>query len=143
MLLALILSALVSSVSGQEISEKLCFDRKTEKPVLRPIESAQTRNGRAVYYSDCCPINVETVSKPTISYPQIARAVGAQGNVAVKVFVDRKGRVFWAAVESGHPLLRESALRAACRTRFKPQVCNCGKKRKEEFQTVLNFNFQI
>jgi TonB family protein len=57
-------------------------------------------------------------------YPAIARAGKASGKVVVKIVIDERGKVIWAQIVSGHPLLRLPALRAACHIQFEPYVCN-------------------
>ena len=124
-------------------NSELCFNPEKKKPNLKPIKYESKINGKKIIISDCCPIQVFPIKTPEIIYPSAAKAVNAQGNVAVKVFVNEKGKVFWAEVDSGHPLLRAVALRVACQTVFKPYVCHCGKKRTGQFQTIINFNFVV
>src|SRR5262245_14611795 len=50
------------------------------------------------------------VKKAQPSYPQIAKAAGAEGAVQVQVLISETGDVVEATVVSGHPLLREAAL---------------------------------
>jgi TonB family protein len=51
-------------------------------------------------------------------YPPIARAARAMGAVVVAVTVNDAGDVTMAEMASGHPLLKETCLRAARRWRF-------------------------
>lgn len=63
------------------------------------------------------------VSVPQPTYPEVARAAKVSGQVGVKVVIDESGRVVWARVVKGHPLLQLAALRAACRVTFEPYTC--------------------
>ena len=53
-------------------------------------------------------------------YPPIARAANATGTVNVAVTVDENGNVVSAKAISGHPLLQQAAVNAACQARFSP-----------------------
>jgi TonB family protein len=152
----MIVSILVASISYGQIvmstndfkitseivssSSKLCFNAK-KKPKLKLSKHWTKVIGKKVLISDCCPMQVTAIEKPQIEYPQAARAVKVEGTVSVRVFVNEKGRVFWAEVENGHPLLRDIALKSACKTVFKPYIC-CQKK-PEQFQTIISYNFAL
>ena len=73
-------------------------------------------------------------------YPPIAKAARAAGAVQVQVTISEEGRVIDAAVVSGHPLLRDAALRAAQQWLFKPTELS-GVPVK--VQGVLTFNFTL
>ena len=84
---------------------------QTKKPVcdfseLRPVRMSHVLQNAVV-----------DVPKP--EYPKAASAVGASGQVIVRVVIDLKGRVVRACVLEGNPLLRKSALDAAKAARFK------------------------
>lgn len=51
--------------------------------------------------------------------PDAARAAGVAGDVVVEIVVDERGKVVEARVVSGHPLLRDAALEAARKWRFR------------------------
>ena len=89
--------------------------------------------------SDCEPVNLKTIFQPQVSYPKAAQAVKASGLVKVDVVFDETGKVIWAKVIEGHPLLRAEALRVACLTRIKPPVNCVGQPRK--VNPILNYNF--
>lgn len=57
--------------------------------------------------------------RPLIPFPPIAKAASVIGTVSVHVLVDEKGRVLYARVLSGHPLLWAAARKGACETQFK------------------------
>ena len=62
----------------------------------------------------------KAISKPQPAYPAAAKAERVSGLVTVDVVQDEKGRVIWAEAADGHELLREAAVKAACRSRFSP-----------------------
>ncbi len=59
-----------------------------------------------------------TLVRPT--YPPAAYAVRAAGAVSVHVLIAESGDIFAARAVSGHPLLRRSAVTAACGSGFAP-----------------------
>jgi protein TonB len=77
---------------------------------------------------------------PPPCYPAIARAAKASGKVVVKVVVDENGKVIWAQIERGHPLLRLPTLRAACHIQFEPYVCNGRAVRAADY---ITYNFVL
>lgn len=66
-------------------------------------------NGRAIH-----------LAKP--EYPAKAKGSHASGAVTVQVLIDENGNVIAACSISGHPLLRESAERAARQAKFTPTI---------------------
>ena len=58
-------------------------------------------------------LNGQATELPNPAYPPAAQAVNATGKVRVKVTLDEKGNVVTANAFSGHPLLRDSAEKAA------------------------------
>lgn len=133
----------VNSASDECISSdaELCFDVKAKKPEMKGAKSKRKINGKVVLYSDCCPIMVKTINNPKPCYPSFLKLTRPKGKVVIRVVVDEKGKVIWAKAESGHPLLRGVALRAACRTTFKPYTCICGKEETIKFETLLTYDF--
>ena len=89
----------VSAVDGTII--------KTEDERKASAISAGTLNGKAI-------------SLPQATYPEIARAARAQGDVVVDVTVDEQGNVADASASSGHPLLQSAAVNAARQAKFRP-----------------------
>lgn len=89
-------------------------------------------NPCAARSADLCPRLTKFVKPP---YPQAARAVRAQGEVTVAVTFDRTGKVVSAAAESGHPLLRQAAEKAALQSAFEPS------EKTGERQARLSFVF--
>jgi TonB family protein len=63
-------------------------------------------------------LNGKAVSLPAPTYPAIARAANASGDVAVRIVIDEGGNVIEATAVSGHPLLRAAAQAAAREAKF-------------------------
>lgn len=82
------------------------------KPVKPHVPPTQTKG----------VINSLAIDLPKPVYPPPARQVHAMGTVSVQVTLDEKGNVIAASALSGHPLLRDSAVRAARDARFTPTL---------------------
>lgn len=65
-------------------------------------------------------LNGKAISLPRPTYPEIARAAQAQGDVVVDVTVDEQGNVAHANALGGHPLLQSAAVNAARQAKFRP-----------------------
>ena len=65
-------------------------------------------------------LNGKATVLPKPAYPAAAKAVAAEGSVAVKVLVDESGNVIAAEAVSGHPLLRAAAVEAARGVKLSP-----------------------
>ncbi len=83
-------------------------------------------------------INGKAQSLPKPIYTSAAKAVKAQGQVAVKVLIDESGRVVSADAVSGHPLLKGSAESAALKARFSPTLLS-GEAIKISGTIIYNF----
>ena len=83
-------------------------------------------------------LNGKATSLPSPEYPAAARAVRAEGAVAVQIMIDETGTVISAAAVSGHPLLRAASEAAARAAKFSPTHLN-GEGVK--VQGVLTYNF--
>ncbi len=62
----------------------------------------------------------KAISLPKPTYPEEAKRQKISGVVQVEIVIDEQGDVIWAKPIEGHPLLRESSLRAACLSRHSP-----------------------
>lgn len=69
-------------------------------------------------------INGRALSLGRPPYPDIARAAHAGGSVEVRVVIDELGKVVFACVISGHPLLQAAAKQAAFESHFTPTTRN-------------------
>jgi TonB family protein len=69
-------------------------------------------------------LNGKAASLPAPSYPAIARAAHASGDVTIRVVIDGGGNIIEATAISGHPLLRAAAQAAAKEAKFTPTRLN-------------------
>ncbi len=65
-------------------------------------------------------VNGRASHLPKPAYPQAAIVMNAQGKVDVQVLIDESGKVISAKAISGHPLLKDAAVRSAWSARFTP-----------------------
>ncbi|HEX8000282.1 MAG TPA: energy transducer TonB [Pyrinomonadaceae bacterium] len=72
-------------------------------------------SGLPICHNDCPIIKC----RPLIPFPQIAKAAKVTGTVSVHILVDEKGKVLYARILGGHPLLWAAAKKGACETQFK------------------------
>lgn len=89
----------------------------------RATRSSEQREGKSTSQSEPLSsgvLNGKAISLPPPSYPPIARAVRASGQVEVKVTIDEQGNVISAQAISGHSLLQAAAVAAAYQAKFKP-----------------------
>lgn len=77
-------------------------------------------------------------SMPAPKYPDGAKAAGVEGDVMVQVLVGEDGGIMIAKALSGHELLRDAALDAACRSRFSPVLLS---GRAVRFWGVMTYKF--
>lgn len=80
------------------------------------------------------------INKPPPEYPLIAKAAHVSGTVSVRVILNEEGKVIAAQADSGHPLLRAAAVKAAREVQFKPTLLN-GKPVK--VMGVIKYNFTL
>jgi TonB family protein len=76
-------------------------------------------------------------------YPGLARVSRADGNVQVKILVERDGNVVEACVVDGHPLLRESARQAALEWKFKRNFGFTNRPKRKYIQSFIVFTFRF
>jgi TonB family protein len=80
----------------------------------------------------------KAISLPKPSYPEEAKAAKASGTVTIDIVIDEKGRVIWAKAISGHPLLQEASVKAACRARYSPMKLSGQAVRAN---SVITYNY--
>lgn len=123
----------------------LCiFDNLEKKPQKckpeKPTENNQpTANNSGSNIVSGGVLNGKAVNMPVPDYPASAKAVGATGTVNVSVVVNENGDVTSANATSGHPLLKEAAIKAAKQAKFQPFL-QSGKAVKVIGIIVYNFN---
>ena len=59
------------------------------------------------------------------AYPAAARSQRVQGVVLIKAHVDERGMVTKTEVIRGHPLLRDAAVAAVSKWKYKPTIVDC------------------
>jgi len=67
-------------------------------------------------------LNGKAISLPKAAYPDEARKTHAEGTVQVKVVIDETGNVMSAVAVFGPEVLRDAAVKAATRAKFKPTI---------------------
>jgi len=88
--------------------------------------------------SDMGILNSRAIDLPRPAYPAEAKKDHITGQVQVKVIIDETGKVIFAEAQSGPEPLRDAAVEAAKRARFKPLVTN---EVKLKFFGILTFDF--
>ena len=78
------------------------------------------------------------VSLPMPAFPAIARRDRFRGVIRVEAIADEKGNIFFAKAASGPFIFRNSAVRAACSSKFKPVVFE-GKTLSFRWNIIYNF----
>ena len=100
-------------------------DRQPSLPSTSNITSGGVLNGKATL-----------LVQPT--YPPVASAVRASGEVVVQVLIDENGTVISAQAVSGHPLLKAASEAAARASKFSPTTLS-GQPVKVRGSIVYNF----
>lgn len=102
-----------------------------------------TNNPQAGLINKDAPPRVLTgkiISQPQPPYPAIAKVARVTGTVIVKAIVDEEGKVIAAQAESGPPLLRPAAVKAAYEVQFAPTLLD-GKPVK--VMGTIQYNFML
>ena len=84
-------------------------------------------------------LNSKATNLAIPAYPAAAKAINAGGAVNVQVVIDENGEVISAEAVSGHPLLRQSAEKAARESKFRPTLLS-GQAVKVSGVIVYYFN---
>jgi TonB family protein len=82
----------------------------------------------------------KALSKPLPRYPYEAKEARIEDVVSVQLVVGEGGEVVTARAVSGHELLRDAAVDAACRTRFSPTRVS---GRPVKVAGVITYNFVL
>ncbi|MEO0895479.1 MAG: energy transducer TonB [Bacteroidota bacterium] len=86
------------------------------------------------------PVNMDDIKK-LIGYPQIARDAGIEGNVVVRVLVDKKGNYKdHRVINQVHPILSKAVQKELPKLRFTPAIQG-GKP--IQFWVNIPFNFKL
>jgi TonB family protein len=145
---ALAVPVKVAFKSGRASADSADFTDIYRMIVSRFLDSARTNNfgyGPGIKIDEELKrvarggvLNGKAISLPKPSYPREARDAGASGTVTVQVLIDEVGAVIWAKAVSGHPLLQETARKAALKARFAPFTL---QGRPAKVSGVLTYNF--
>jgi len=114
------------------------FEDGGENADKEPAESPANETANSNETADSDVLNDEATNLPAPEYPPAAKEAKASGTVNVKVLIDEAGEVILAEAVTGHPLLRESAVKAAKQAKFKPFLFN-GQAGKVTGTIVYNF----
>jgi hypothetical protein len=95
--------------------EEFACDKTDAKLVAAFFNSHPRKSYLPICHNDC-PI---VKCRPVVPFPNPARDAGVHGSVAVHILVDEKGKVLYARVLDGHPLLRTAVKHGACETQFR------------------------
>jgi len=86
------------------------------------------------------PVNIDEIKK-LVGYPQIARDAGIQGQVVVRVLVDKNGRYSkHKVVNQIHPILAEAVEKHISKLKFTPAIQG---GRPIKFWVNIPFNFKL
>ena len=114
-------------------------------PVVKPTPKVEPTPAPTPEISKLLNLSTGVITGKAISriqppYPQMAKAIRAQGTVQVQIMISEAGRVLDASVLSGHPTLRDAARQAALQWVFTPTALS-GKPVK--VMGVISFNFTL
>lgn len=89
----------------------------TEKETTFCLTTERPRIERLVRI---CVTNNKILNVPHPIYPQAARAARIEGDVITSMIVDEEGKVIWAEIIEGHPILRAAVKEVVCEASFTP-----------------------
>jgi TonB family protein len=135
-------SAKAISIKYLESFRLMPIDRSTEGEVDRYLRENPSLAQRAFASESGSSsnniLNGKALSLPYPEYPPLALGVRVAGTVIVKVIIDEEGKVIAAQAAGGHPLLQQSAEKAARKARFSPTLEE-GKPVKVYGKITYNF----
>jgi TonB family protein len=118
-------------VTITEVGDAPSVSEKPEPPKLesKPNSSPQPQPETGAQTEARPPaeggmLNSKAIQLPAPSYPAEAKKVHAAGQVQVQILVDETGKVISAEALFGPESLRQAAVDAARRARFKPTIVN-------------------
>jgi TonB family protein len=131
------ISTFLDSFKLIEISPKDEFAEPPPPPPPMPRNS-EAREGTVKASGG--PILDKAIKKVEPDYPPIAKAAGVEGKVMVNITTSEDGKVIGAEIIEGHPLMRDSVLKAVKQWEFKPTELS-GVPVK--VVAVLTFDFKL
>jgi TonB family protein len=103
-----------------KLIEKSQKDEFAEPPPPPPPMPRKSEAREGTVKASGGPILDKAIKKVEPDYPPIAKAAGAEGKVVVNITTSEDGKVIGAEIIEGHPLLRDSVLKAVKQWEFKP-----------------------
>jgi TonB family protein len=123
-----------------KLIEKSQKDELAEPPPPPPPMQRKPEAREGTVKASGGPILDKAIKKVEPDYPPIAKAAGAEGKVTVNITTSVDGKVIEAEITEGHPLLRDSVLKAVKQWEFKPTELS-GVPVK--VNAVLTFDFKL
>jgi TonB family protein len=103
------------SAEKGEVADLLAKLKKSDERVVeRCLEDCEEAKSASVQKV----VGGQMLDKPAPTYPTIAKAAHASGDVLVQVIVDENGKVIAAKAIGGHPLLQAASVTAARNATF-------------------------
>ncbi len=115
--------------------ENFACNKENAEIVSTFFKEHPLKSSLPVCHNDCPIIKC----RPVIPFPPIGKAARIAGTVSVHVLVDERGKVLYARVLSGHPLLWATAQKGACETQFREYPF--GKHQGVMHFTVDNYDY--
>ena len=94
--------------------ENFACRREDSETVAAFFKEHPLRKIFPICHNDCPIIKC----RPVIPFPAIANSARGTSAISVHVLVDEEGKVLYARILGGHPLLWAAARRGACETQF-------------------------
>jgi TonB family protein len=114
------------SEDGTNLASEDAWPAVSAAPGTSPNGSAGATHGGTVRVTSLGAMASNLVYSPVPAYPAAASASHVQGEVKLSADVDRDGKVASVRVISGPPLLRDAALDAVQRWRYRPYLSSGG-----------------
>ena len=92
----------------------LPVEREDSEIVAAFFKEHPLRKIFSICHNDCPVIKC----RPVIAFPAIANTARSTGAISIHVLVNEEGKVLYARILAGHPLLWAAARRGACETQF-------------------------
>ena len=114
------------SEDGTNLASEDAWPAVSAAPGTSPNGSAGATHGGTVRVTSLGAMASNLLYSPVPAYPAAASASHVQGEVKLSADVDRDGKVASVRVISGPPLLRDAALDAVQRWRYRPYLSSGG-----------------
>ena len=111
--------------------------RRSEQSPENALPASPNRRGMLDVSSGVMSANL--ISAPAPEYPKLARAIHLQGAVILQAVIGKNGQVTATSVVQGHHLLREAAVHAVRRWRYRPFLAD---GRPVDVATVVTVDFR-